>query len=79
MVEAVKQDEEDKFQGEFHLFGWQTAHLMNSSGNYKKRITLDALIGKPKEETDKSEDRLDRDEKNKQMTELKEKFGKKST
>jgi hypothetical protein len=78
MLEAVRKDEEDSFDGDFTLYAWQTAHLMNASGNFKKKVTVDMLTGKKPDEV-KGENRVDRDEKNRTMTGLKDKFGKQST
>ncbi|MFD9628679.1 phage tail assembly chaperone [Peribacillus muralis] len=73
MYEAVTSDEGEQFTAEHHLLAWQTALLMNATGNYKKQIKPDMLIGKT--DDDKAEpNRLDRDEKNRQLDELKNKF-----
>ena len=65
MLEAVHEDERDKYKAEHTLLAWQTALLMNSTGNYKKAITVEQLVGKPEENKESNGEvkRLDREEK----------------
>lgn len=73
MLEAVNADESDKFEIQHRLLAWQTALLMNSTGNYKKQIKPEMLLGNDSE--DKNEgNRLDREEKNRKLAELQSKF-----
>lgn len=77
MAEAVYEDEKDKLEIDRQLIAWQTALLMNASGNMKKPVTMERLLGGKAENSDepKSENgRLDRDEKNRKLDELKKKF-----
>lgn len=74
MLEAVDADEADKFELQQRLFAWQTAHLMNASGNMKNRITVEKLLGKSNDNKPEDANKVDRDEKNRKLQELKEKF-----
>ena len=74
MYEAVTSDDGEQFDADHHLLAWQTALLMNATGNYKKQIKPDMLIGKPDDDKGEEPNRLDRDEKNKKLDELKNKF-----
>ena len=72
MAEAVKKDEADKIEVQQQIVAWQTALLMNATGNYKKQIKPSDLLGNSK--TESNGNRLDRDAKNKRLDELKKKF-----
>lgn len=72
MVEAVYADRNETWGISYDQVAWQTSLLMNSTGNYKKKITPDQLLGKDEKEANSSE--LDRDEKNKRLEDLMNKF-----
>lgn len=38
MIRASAKAEEDSFNSKMQMLAWQTALLMNSTGNYKKKI-----------------------------------------
>ena len=54
------QVEEEKIDINMQMLAWQTALLMNSTGNYKRKIKPEDLY--------KSIDAMDHEEKEKQMT-----------
>lgn len=74
MLEAVNADEKDKFDADHRLLAWQTALLMNATGNYKKTIKVETLLGETAEDVKGENNRVDRDEKNRKLEELKNKF-----
>lgn len=77
MLDAVNKDEADKFKAHQQLIAWQTSLLMNATGNYKKQIKPSDLLPKEEEKPDgKGVNRLDRDEKNKRLEDLMNKFEK---
>lgn len=43
MVKAYSRKEEDEFDSKMQMVAWQTAMLMNSTGNFKKRIKPEDL------------------------------------
>lgn len=80
IYQAVVKDEKDRFEADHHLTAWQTALLMNATGNYKKRIKVTDLLGNDEEEKKPSSEAvaMDREEKNRQLAELKSKFNQES-
>lgn len=48
MAEAVAEDEKRIAEDRYFLVAWQTAHLMNATGNMKKPVDPFKLLGKPK-------------------------------
>jgi hypothetical protein len=56
---------------------WQTAILMNSSGNYKKKIKPEDLYKSPYEKEVPKTKKQNNEDKEKVLADLKEKFGKK--
>lgn len=75
MVEAVMTDEKDKIEVQQQLMAWQTSLLMNATGNFKKQIKPEDLFSKEKDaDLPKGVNRIDRDEKNRKIEELQEKF-----
>lgn len=46
MAEAVGEDERRLAEDRYFLAAWQTAHLMNATGHYKKPVTPSKLLGK---------------------------------
>ena len=80
IYQAVSKDEKDKFDVDHQLTAWQTALLMNATGNFKKKIKVTDLIGE--KETEKPPtaevEEVDREEKNRKLAELKSKFSNES-
>jgi hypothetical protein len=75
MADGMKREEDVELQ--LQLLAWQTSHIMNSSGNYKKPIKPEHLYkpqGDSENETSKELRPIDRDEKNKQLEALMNKF-----
>lgn len=61
MIRACGRAEEDSFNTKMQMLAWQTALLMNSTGNYKKKIKPTDLFNPEKhkgtvEEADISEE-----------------------
>lgn len=58
------------------MVAWQTALLMNATGNYKRAITPERLLGIDKNGEKKKGDttQVNREEKNKKLSDLKAKF-----
>lgn len=54
MVEAFAEEERRQDDVKNQRFAWQTAHLMNATGNYKKKIKPTDLYT-PVDEVEKSE------------------------
>jgi hypothetical protein len=68
------EDQIRQHENEVDLIAWQTALLMNATGNYKKHITPEMLVGKEKEK-ESSSSRLDADkDRDTVMAELMDKF-----
>ena len=80
MYQAVSKDEKDKFEADHQLTAWQTALLMNATGNFKKKIKLTDLIGEKEEKKkpDAEVTEINREEKNRKLSELKSKFSQES-
>lgn len=76
IYQAVSKDEKDKFDVDHQLTAWQTALLMNATGNFKKKIKVTDLIGEKETEKQPSAEvvAMDREAKNKKLAELKSKF-----
>jgi hypothetical protein len=76
MVNAVQEEEQRQIDIQMEITAWQTALLMNATGNYKKTIRPEMLLGKKPDSATNSNNKLDREEKNRKLAELKGKFGK---
>lgn len=78
MVKAYYQRRDIEMDEYMTILAWQTSHIMNSSGNYKKTIKPKDLYSKndsDESETSKNElTPIDRDVKNKKLQALEEKF-----
>ncbi len=74
MVEAIYSDRTETWEISYEQTAWQTALIMNSSGNYKKRITPDMLLNKEKSKSEPS--KLDKEDKDKRIGDLMKKFNK---
>lgn len=72
MAEAVVEDEKRKIEEQLWIVAWQTAHLMNATGNFKKTITPEKLLGKS---ASKEIRYASAEEKKKALEEVKKKFG----
>lgn len=77
MVEAVLEDEQEKMEAEYWRTAWQTALLMNATGNYKQRITPERLLGKDFGKKDKKNEtkKKSREQQKEELQTLREKFG----
>lgn len=76
MMRYHNEEEAKKIEREEFLIAWQTALLMNATGNYKRAITPEKLLGLDKNGDKKQGEttKVNRDEKNKKLSNLKEKF-----
>jgi hypothetical protein len=81
MLEAVYESMKQEDELEWFRTAWFTAHIMNSSGNYKKAIQPNKLLGKSIEtEADEDNQKVvtkyeSAEAKKKALEELKKKFG----
>jgi Phage tail assembly chaperone protein, TAC len=71
LVEAYNEEVEREFEVYQHLLAWHAANIMNASGNLKRSVTVDKLLGKNK----KKKVSLSREEQKKKLEDLKRKFG----
>jgi hypothetical protein len=71
LVESYNAEMEREFEVYQHLLAWHAANIMNASGNLKRSVTVDKLLGKNK----KKKLSLNREEQKKQLEDLKRKFG----
>jgi hypothetical protein len=71
LVESYNAEMEREFEVYQHLLAWHAANIMNASGNLKRSVTVDKLLGKNK----KKKVSLSREEQKKQLEDLKRKFG----
>ena len=74
VIEYKNQEEAREMQ----RLAWQTSLLMNSTGNYKKTIQPTDLYKNPydkKEEKEKEVKKIDPKQKEKELADLKKKFG----
>jgi hypothetical protein len=81
MVSAYYKRRNDELDEQMTILAWQTSHIMNSSGNYKKAIKPSQLYNKDGSDGDTSKKELtpiDRDVKNEKLKALEEKFKKKN-
>lgn len=78
MVIANGKKREEEVDLQLNLLAWQTSHIMNSSGNYKKQVKPEDLYksqGDDEPTQNSNELRpIDRDEKNKKLDALMNKF-----
>jgi hypothetical protein len=74
MLEYYLEEEKLVIEREQYLVAWQTALLMNATGNYKRTITPEKLLGKNKNKSPEVK-QVDKDEKEKNLQELMAKFG----
>lgn len=79
MVIANGKKREEEVDLQLNLLAWQTSHIMNSSGNYKKQVKPEDLYksqGDDEEPTQNSKELrpIDRDEKNQKLEALMNKF-----
>lgn len=79
MVIANAKKREEEVDLQLNLLAWQTSHIMNSSGNYKKQVKPEDLYKSQGDEdstqgTSKELRPIDRDEKNKKLEALMNKF-----
>lgn len=54
MANAQFRSEEEAFDREYQRTAWQTALLMNATGNYKKQIKPDSLYKSPYDDNKQS-------------------------
>ncbi|MBC9785858.1 phage tail assembly chaperone [Heliobacterium chlorum] len=69
LIEYRIEHEQQRQAAEYHRTAWLACHIMNTSGNLKRLVTPDKLLGNS---TDVK--RIDRKEQHKQLDELKQKF-----
>ncbi|MCY9324079.1 hypothetical protein [Bacillus haynesii] len=82
MAIAYYRRRDEEMDEQMHILAWQTSHIMNSSGNYKKTIKPSHLYGGNDEHEGGSSNGgltpIDRDKKNEQLAALEEKFNRKN-
>ncbi|MEY8748943.1 hypothetical protein [Alkalicoccobacillus gibsonii] len=77
MVVAYYRRRDSEIEEQMQVLSWQTSHLMNASGNYKKPIKPDQLYSPKQSDEEGGNSELtpiDRDEKNAKLADLKAKF-----
>jgi hypothetical protein len=76
LVDAFVYEQKRKFEETHHLLAWHAANVMNASGNLKKPVTVEKLIGGNKENRPTKQGRvMSREEQRRKLDELKKKFG----
>jgi hypothetical protein len=76
MAEAWAEEEKRRQEVRQHLLAWHAANIMNASGNLKRPVTAEKLLGKKRTGTRSGEPvRLSPEEKRKKLEELKKIFG----
>ncbi|WP_193635910.1 hypothetical protein [Bacillus paranthracis] len=76
MVVAYNRKREQDLDLQMQVFAWQTALLMNSTGNYKKSIKATDLYKSSAEVAKAKAEVMTREEKNRKLSELEAKFTK---
>ncbi|WP_264672930.1 phage tail assembly chaperone [Heliophilum fasciatum] len=71
MLEAVHEKERELQEAEYNRTAWLAANLMNASGNLKRPVTPDLLLGKQTEYK-----RIDREEQLQTLEKLQKQFNK---
>ena len=77
MVVAYYRRRDAELEEQMTVLSWQTSHIMNASGNYKKPIKPDQLYSPKKTEEEGGNSELtpiDRDEKNAKLNQLQSKM-----
>ncbi|PEJ48426.1 phage tail assembly chaperone [Bacillus wiedmannii] len=75
MMRYHNEEESRKTEKEEFMLAWQTALLMNATGNYKRAITPEKLLGLDKNgEKKQGTQKVNKEEKNNKLSSLKEKF-----
>lgn len=79
MVVAYYRRRDDELDEQMSILAWQTSHIMNSSGNYKRAIKPKQLYTSKHESSESANSKseltpVDRDEKNAKLKALEEKF-----
>lgn len=70
-VQGYNEERERQTDILHHLFAFNAAVIANSSGNLKKPLTVEKLVGKKKQKQTKS-----KEERRKELNDLLKKFGK---
>lgn len=75
MMRYHNEEEARRTEKEEFMTAWQTALLMNATGNYKRAITPEKLLGLDKNgEKKQSTQEVNKEEKNNKLSSLKDKF-----
>lgn len=74
MYEHFMRDEKDRIEAQQDLVAWQTALLMNATGNYKKQIKPSDLMKRDENTVSDGVSRIDKEEKDRKLADLKAKF-----
>ncbi|WP_179865958.1 phage tail assembly chaperone [Bacillus pseudomycoides] len=76
MMRYHNEEEAQKLEREEYRIAWQTSLLMNATGNYKRAITPEKLLGLDKDGDKKKEstEKVNIEEKNEKLSGLKAKF-----
>lgn len=76
MMRYYNEEEARKTEKEEFMIAWQTALLMNATGNYKRAITPEKLLGLDKNgEKKEGTVKVNKEEKNEKLSDLKARFG----
>lgn len=76
MVEARVEEEERQQEAEYWRTAWQTALLMNATGNFKTRITPEKLLGKDFGKKQKQPKAVSKQKQAEEVARLEKLFGK---
>ncbi|MBC9786301.1 phage tail assembly chaperone [Heliobacterium chlorum] len=69
LIEYRMQHEQQRQEAEYYRSAWLACHIMNASGNIKRPVTPDKLLGKSP-----GAKRIDREDQLKALDDLKRKF-----
>jgi hypothetical protein len=75
MADAFEKEETRKTEQMHHLAAWVSANIMNASGNLKKPVSVEKLLGKKGQRNRKIGETLSPEEKKRRLEALKAKFG----
>lgn len=70
LVDSHNEAEEKKWESYQQILAWHAANIMNASGNLKRPVSVEKLIGKKKKTK-----KMDKEIQKKKLDELKKTFG----
>jgi hypothetical protein len=71
MTEAHAEEQEFFWENIQYLFAWHAANVMNASGNLKRPVSVEKLLGKKKAKKQQK----NKEEQRKELERLKKEFG----